>query len=304
LGCAFLVGTGLFGLSLGAPAEKDTADPAFPRELVTFVPFDGNPIFTGRGAGFWDHTIRERGWILRVDGVYRMWFTGYGGQREDLKMLGYATSSDGLTWKRHADNPIHRQRWIEDVMVVLLDGTYYMFAEGEKDHAYLLTSTDGIDWTRRGTLDIRYTDGKPLSPGAFGTPTAWHEDGIWYLFYERGDRGIWLATSRDMKVWRHVRDEPVLVPGPDAFDARYIALNQVIRHKGRYYALYHGAGTARRPRAWSTAVATSKNLVDWKKFPGNPLLGDNQSSGIYVHDGTGYRLYAMHDAVRVHLPSR
>ena len=101
-----------------------------------------------------------------------------------------------------------------------------------------------------------------------------------------------------------LRDEPVLVPGPESYDQRYIALNQVIRHKGRYYALYHGTGTAERPREWCIAIATSKNLLDWKKFPGNPLLRDNQSSGIFVHDGTDFRLYAMHKNVQVYMPRK
>ena len=278
--------------------------PEFPSELVDFVPYAHNPIFTGRGSGFWDARIRERGWILRADGVYRMWFTGYGGNKTDVKKLGYATSPDGFKWKRHAGNPIDHQLWIEDMMVVHHGGTYYMFAEGLGDRAFLLTSKDGIDWTRQGALDIRYTNGKPLSPGPFGTPTAWHEKGTWYLLYERRDRGVWLATSLDMKVWRHVQDEPVLMPGPDAHDKLYIAVNQVIRYKGRYYAMYHGTGSPEKPREWSTSVATSTDLVHWKKYPGNPVLGDNQSSGIFVHDGTGYRLYTMHDTVRAHVPRK
>ena len=84
-------------------------------------------------------------------------------------------------------------------MIVPHDGRLYMFAEGEHDQAELLVSGDGIHWSRRGTLRIRRTDGKPLSPGPFGTPTAFYRDGTWYLFYERMDAGIWLATTESSR---------------------------------------------------------------------------------------------------------
>ena len=71
-----------------------------------------------------------------------------------------------------------------------------MFAEGKNDIAHLLTSPDGLNGPITGSLDIRKTDGSPIGPGPYGTPAAWFESGTWYLFYERGDRGVWLATSR------------------------------------------------------------------------------------------------------------
>lgn len=281
-------------------ASAEPAGEEFPRELVEFVPYRANPVFTAAGEGHWDAKIRERGWILRDQEGYRLWFTGYDGTGAGLKMLGSATSPDGLDWTRSAANPLYRDHWVEDMMVVRHEGTYYMFAEGRDDLAQLLTSPDGLQWTRRGQLDIRYTDGKPLSPGPYGTPTAWTEDGTWHLVYERSDAGVWLARSRDLEVWTNVEDRPVLVPGPDEYDRQLIAVNQVVRHQGRYYAYYHGRG--KKPQTWSTNVAVSTDLVHWKKYPQNPLLADNKSSGILVHDGSQFRLYTMHDEVHVHFP--
>jgi hypothetical protein len=72
------------------------------------------------------------------------------------------------------------------------------------DQAQILESSDGAKWERIGTLDIRLKDGDPIPPGAYGTPTVIYEDERWFLFYERNDDGIWLATSKDMQVWRKV----------------------------------------------------------------------------------------------------
>ena len=46
-----------------------------------------------------------------------------------------------------------------------------MFAEGRFDIAHWLTSNDGIGWNEQGSLDIRYSNGKPLSPGPYDDPS-------------------------------------------------------------------------------------------------------------------------------------
>ena len=287
------------------PARFDTATTDFPAELVQFTPATCNPVFTAQGEGHWDVKIRERGWIMRENNQYRMWYTGYDGTREGQKMLGYATSQDGLKWTPHPGNPIYRKHWVEDMMIVKQNGTYYMFAEGVKDQAHLLTSKDGLEWKRTGPLDIRRTDGRPIKPGPRGTPVAWYENGTWYLFYERYDQGIWLATSKEMKVWTNWQDEPIMLPGPGKADRDLIAMNQIIKYKGHYYAVYHGTAInsdKTKKNLWSTNIAKSDDLIHWQKYKKNPLLpiSENKSSGILVHDGKSFRLYTMHGKVDVH----
>jgi predicted GH43/DUF377 family glycosyl hydrolase len=304
-----LLAAALLCLPLLAPVRGgDRPQPGekFPPELVKFVPYRVNPVFEAAGKGHWDVRIRERGWILREGDVWKLWYTGYDGTRDGLRMLGYATSPDGIKWTRHPRNPLDRTHWIEDMMVVKHEGKYYMFAEGREDRAHLFVSADGLDWKRLGQLDIRRKNGTAIPDGPYGTPTAWLENGVWHLFYERYDLGVWLATSKDMKVWTNVRDEPVLTPGPGEYDRDLIALNQIIKHKGRYYAYYHGSAKAGpNAKLWSIAVATSTDLIHWEKYAGNPLqpVAQNKSSGIVVPDGDRFRLYTMHPAVYLHLPA-
>jgi beta-1,2-mannobiose phosphorylase / 1,2-beta-oligomannan phosphorylase len=283
-------------------AEAPSTD--FPPELVHWKPVTDDPVFTAAGDSQWDQRIRERGWILRDPrGGYRMWYTGYNGTREGIKLLGYATSSDGLRWTRSPANPLCTRRWIEDMMVVEHDGLLYMFAEGaEANHAELLTSTDGLKWQWRGELDIRLADGKSPAERPCGTPTVWIDRGRWMLLYEFHDRGIWLAATTDplTQPWVNVQDEPALAPGPADYDSVMIAANQVLNRDGVYYVLYHGCG-ASEPRVWNTCIARSTDLVHWEKYAGNPLV-ENRSSGIIVETSDGPRLYTMHDGVDVFLP--
>ncbi len=299
----FLAAILLAGLPAVARAQRD-ASALFPAELVEWTPGPDNPVFTAQGPGHWDVKIRERGWILREGDNYYMWYTGYDGTNAGIKQLGYATSPDGLHWTPWPTNPVHRDHWVEDVMVVKQGDTYLMFSEGPKNgHAELLTSTDRVHWNWEGPLDIRLADGTRPAKKPCGTPTVWVEDGRWYLFYEWLDLGVWVATTKDprSRVWINVRDEPVLVPGPGDYDSRMIALDQVIKQDDAYFAYYHGTGN-NTDRTWSTSIARSTDLLNWQKYARNPIIGNNKSSGIVVPDGHGYRLYTMHQQVDVFYP--
>lgn len=260
------------------------------------------PVFAGTRGGAWDGWIRERGFILPEDGRYTLWYTGFDREKPLTMSLGRAVSDDGKAWRRDDRNPVFRDSWVEDVFVTRADGGYQMFAEGRGDVVHRLTSADGVRWADHGSLDVRKVDGSPIDPGSFGTPTAWFEDGVWHLFYERGDLGVWLATSRDLKVWTNVRDEPVLARGPEPFDRAQVAANQVVRRDGYYYIFYHALADV-AVRDWTTNIARSRDLVHWEKYPGNPIIGGNRSSALLVPTPAGDRLYTMHPDVRMFEPA-
>jgi predicted GH43/DUF377 family glycosyl hydrolase len=283
-------------LAINAPGVL--AQNTFPTELVNFKEYPGNPIFTGTNVDTWDKQIRERGFILKEGPNYHVWFTGYS-PASPTKFLGYASSKDGIHWERFSKETIHPGQWVEDMCVVKSGKTYYMFAEGEGDIAHMLVSTDRVHWQEKGNLDIRKVDGSPIRKGAYGTPTVLKAKGIWHLFYERDDLGIWLATSKDLKIWTNVQDEPVIKMGPDAYDLFAVAMNQVIHYKGLYYGYYH-ASAFKDWHEWSTNIAVSSDLIHWKKYERNPIIGNNQSSGMVLKDGKGFRLYTMHRKVNLY----
>jgi predicted GH43/DUF377 family glycosyl hydrolase len=275
----------------------------FPPELVRFRSVQDQPVFRAAEAPAWDRRIRERGWILREPDGWKLWYTGYDGSADGRRMLGLATSADGLNWKRHPNNPLLAAIWVEDMCVVRDGDRYLMVAEGEEDRAQWFTSADGVTWKHQGRLDVRLTTGQPIPDGPYGTPTLYRDGTSWCLFYERSDLGVWLAKSTDLKTWTNVSDEPVLTPGPADYDRDLIAINQVIRYEGRHYAFYHGsARSGPTAKLWSTAVAVSDNLKNWTKYPGNPLIptAKNRSSGMVVPLGERrFRLYTTHPEVYV-----
>ena len=166
----------LFLLAVGCQNQKKqnaglaTDKDEFPAEMVSFKAYETNPVFSGTGSDTWDTHIRERGYILMEDNIYKMWYSGYKGADSDPKYLGYATSTDGIYWKRYSDTPIFDETWTEDMFVTKINDQYYMYAEGENDIAHLLTSSDGIHWQEQGSLVIRQTNGD-IIPAPYGTPT-------------------------------------------------------------------------------------------------------------------------------------
>lgn len=295
-GMRMQVVVGLIMLLIGAARAEE-----FPADVVRWVPALNKPVFQGAGDKAWDRYIRERGWILIEEGTYHLWYTGFNKDRSPLMLLGHATSPDGLRWTRDKTNPLETSSWVEDMCVVHRGDMYFMFAEGNEDIAqlpHLLTSHDGVRWVERGPLDVRKVDGSPIAPGLYGTPTVWVENDLWYLFYERQDLGIWLATSKEGMTWMNVSDDPVIGLGPGAYDRYAIALNQIIKQNDVYYAYYHANG-GNSETDWTTNVARSRDLVHWEKYSGNPILDRNYSSAIVVDGSAGRRLYTMSPDVRV-----
>jgi beta-1,2-mannobiose phosphorylase / 1,2-beta-oligomannan phosphorylase len=276
----------------------------FRTEMVSFGPPSDKALFAGGSVEDWDYKIRERGWIIKENDGWHLWYTGYNETKTKDRRLGYATSPDGLTWTRWPGNPLNTEGWIEDVCIVKNEDTYIMFAEGRDDIAHWLSSKDKVHWNEQGPLDIRHKDGQPIADGPRGTPTVWLENGTWWLFYERKDLAIYVATSHDLKTWTNVMDEACIPCGPDEYDRHAVAMNQIVKVDDEYYAYYHASALEKRGQ-WSTCVAKSKDLIHWVKYGGNPILPVNPdlpgaSSGTVIHDGSKWRLYTTHPEVRVY----
>ena len=62
-------------VAVNVDVSQSNSTAEFPVELVSFVPYEVNPVFQGIGLDTWDCTIRERGYILREGSTYFMWYT-------------------------------------------------------------------------------------------------------------------------------------------------------------------------------------------------------------------------------------
>jgi len=107
------------------------------------------------------------------------------------------------------------------------------------------------------------------------------EGDTFHLFYNVGNAGEtqqWFeagnekafghATSKDLKTWEH--HPRVLEAVPASWEGMVVSAPSIIKHDGIYYMFYTGFDD-RVPGKQTIGLATSKDLFNWERHPGNPV---------------------------------
>lgn len=158
-----------------------------------------------------------------------------------INSLGYAVSSDMLTWKRRT-NPILKNnvpqeaRGPEDPRIVKIEDKFYMNYTGFKGDNHddyricLATSTDLIHWERQGVVLDEPNKDAAIFPKMI--------DGLYWLFHRRSP-DIWIAHSKDLKEWTgHQR---IVTPRPGKWDSLRIGIaGPPLLIDDGWLLLYHG----------------------------------------------------------------
>jgi predicted GH43/DUF377 family glycosyl hydrolase len=126
--------------------------------------------------------------------IFRMWYSG--GEQYEPDAIGYATSSDGITWIKHPGNPIFKSdpsaQWeqykVTACQIVRDGGWHLMFYIGfrDVDHAQigLARSRDGIsNWERNPANPIIRPDPGGWDHDACYKPYAIFDGAKWLLWY-------------------------------------------------------------------------------------------------------------------------
>jgi predicted GH43/DUF377 family glycosyl hydrolase len=133
--------------------------------------------------------------------IYRMWYSG--GEQYEPDAIGYATSTDGKSWKRNHTNPIFRAEpknlWerhkVTACQVVRHGGWHYMFYIGFRDidHAQIgvARSRDGVtQWQRHRANPIIRTSPAGWDADAVYKPFAIFDGKRWLLWYNGRKGGV------------------------------------------------------------------------------------------------------------------
>jgi len=189
-------------------------------------------------ANGWENVV-NRPAVIKQGNVYHMWYTGQAnpGEPTGHSAIGYATSSDGIVWKRMSDKPVLSadQPW-EKVAVmcpnVIWDNKaklYKMWYSGgeqyEPDAIGYATSPDGMVWTKRKGNPIFKSDPKIEWEQDKVTACQVIKDGRWYLMFYIGFRDvdhaqIGAARSRNgITNWQRLAANPIIRPGRNQWDA-------------------------------------------------------------------------------------
>jgi len=272
-----------------------------------------SPEAQAEGPAGWDCLKVLDPVVLKDGSTYKMWYTGLG--LDDEARIGYATSNDGITWTKYADNPVlglgpsgsWDDSWVR-VNTVLKDGdTYKMWYTSGGEVGYA-TSADGIHWTK-------YSHNPVLKEGSPGAWDRWivHiyvlKDGSTYKMWYSGVSDtsprvfrIGYATSSDGITWSK-RPNPVLDVGPaGSWEAQGVFDPSVIKAGDPPYRMWYSG--IDKPFSESNVTlrigyATSSDGITWTKHSGNPVLNvdpsgwDSQSvtAPWVLYDGSTYSMW-------------
>jgi predicted GH43/DUF377 family glycosyl hydrolase len=264
----------------GRPSEESKSKAQDIKESFRFVweRFPGNPIFPAE-PGTWRESQTANPDLLLIDDTYHMYFRG---QRGGHDRIGVATipkkKFDGFTWDIHPAPIIDvggPGSWDEvhalDPASVLVDDKVYLYYTGVSplaDRAILLAvSDDGKHFTKY--------EHNPIIIG--GSPEAVYKNGTFYLYYWRevpGKQGfqIHYATSDDGYNFTEPPQSLALPVGPEGeWDSFTVETQRIFEEGGLYYMIYCGSDI-NKDYPFHAGLATSEDLINWKKYPGNPVF--------------------------------
>ncbi len=270
----------------------------------------GNPVLVPT-VGTWDSDYVTTPRVAFDGSTYRMW---YQGGHSGISQIGYATSTDGITWLKHgivlsAGQPGEWDGSSIALGSVLWNGTVYLMwytgtngATNPNGAVGLAFSTDGLNW-------VKYAGNPVLTPTELGNFIAAPyvirlklTYNMWYTGRSAASTSaskILYATSFDGIHWSKW-PSPVLTPStdPTAWDARGVYSPAVIWNGQLFGMWYSGINqTGVVPRI---GFATSLDGGSWTRSAANPILqpdppGSWDSAGVeqpsVVQGGSGYMLF-------------
>ncbi len=184
-------------------------------------------VLTPQESSSWELDL-NRPSVLYLNDTFHLWYTG---QNETSSAIGYATSSDGISFTRFQDNPvmIPDNKWeLDNVMCPDVswdskEGHFRMwYSAGEKYEPNAIgyaTSPDGVIWQKYSSNPIFQPDkDETWEMHKVTACNVVQHDGYYYMFYigfsDEHNAQIGIARSRNgMDGWERHPNNPVIRQG-------------------------------------------------------------------------------------------
>ncbi len=281
-----------------------------------WVKYSGNPVLVPT-AGGWDNDYVVSPRVLFNGTNYRMW---YDGGSAGVAAIGYATSTDGLTWSKYPSpvlSPGAQGAWDSGSVTVgsiIWNGTVFLMWYGGSNTTNsggaigLATSKDGISW-------VKYSGNPVLERGLSGPDQSYMASPyviklttqywMWYTgrnttYPEPNSVArILAATSYDGITWTKA-PSPAITPSSNStvWDSGSVYSASVI-FDGTNFGIWY-TGTNQSYMMPQIGFASSQGGGSWTRSGLNPILGPGvpggwDSAGVeqpsVIVGGDGFMLY-------------
>lgn len=156
------------------------------------------------GGGTWDETRVMSPTVVK-DGPsdYKMWYAGRSAAA--VFAVGYATSSDGVSWTKHGSNPVltvgSPAEWdgqiVREPSVLNVGGTYHMWYSGTAKWPFFrighATSPDGVTWTKDAGNPVLTPTAGAWDANEVFAPSVVANGSDYEMFYSGNSGGRWLT---------------------------------------------------------------------------------------------------------------
>src|SRR6185436_9997326 len=217
----------------GAVCASPGAQSAYSPRLGPFDRLnEGRPILSPQGDGFESAGVFNPAVVRDGDRVVMLYRAQ---DKHGISRLGYATSTDGVTFTREVaavlspDAEYERGGGVEDPRLVRIEGLWYLTYtayNGKDAQLALATSRDLRRFDRRGVImpanrgrwNVHWTKSGAILPERV--------NGKYWMYYMADAAGAYdqtgVAWSTDLRSWNEALDHPVLPRRRGFFDSRVV----------------------------------------------------------------------------------
>lgn len=275
--------------------------------------YGSNPILTHGAGGAWnDYAVGH--FIVRKEGAtWKAWFEGW--QLGGTIKIGYATSTDGITWTEYGSNPVISNgagaAWDAGAAIpsgILKVGNTYMLYYWGGDLADqatwkigLATSTDGTTWTKHASNPVLAGVGSTWEVGIL-EPFVEKIGSTYVMFYQGNqsppdynNSAIGIATSTDGVAWTKRSDNPLPRGAGGSWDEEWNEAPKLLKI-GTSWLIYYmgskGAGYTKQigiyeftaTRLWPVVSIPASGSTNAFIYYGNPAASDVSTGSAGTED--------------------
>jgi predicted GH43/DUF377 family glycosyl hydrolase len=284
---------------------------------ITWTRSASNPVLSPGSSGVWDE-FEVRYPSVHYDGsTYRMWYWGRGSIDKGA-MIGFATSSDGVSWIKHSTQVLGYGEDFEGNPVgrgfipgsIIKSGSTYIMWYGTQYHDIeRTTSSDGINWSTPQTVISGISRNRPVVILDNGVYRAWFTK--WDTSYSGWINGsearinIGYASSSDGITWTPYEQSTPLcafcmitdsviaslsIAAPGAWDRPGVGQPWVIK-EGDQYKMWYTGGRIHVPKQYDSenTLVFAEGSIGYATSGGSAgLVKNSGTSSSYSSIQTAY----------------
>jgi predicted GH43/DUF377 family glycosyl hydrolase len=172
-------------------------------------------------SGSWNSEGVAAPSVIKDGNTYKMWFSGR--NSSGVWSIGYATSSNGIDWNQHVNNPIfvNNLSWegshVSSADIIQRNNELLMLYHAgpvvPKAIGYA-TSGDGVNWVKNSQAILELGGAGEFDSVYIGTPSVIINNNKLWMYYSGYDGGEWsIGLATEQEAPGAGKDAIVIVPG-------------------------------------------------------------------------------------------